>query len=197
MGPTAAESRLSCPQCDDTLAPVKARARTGYLLALDQCTRCGGLWCDKWELFPIASQEVDRLDPVDRGALQRPTPRPPARTCPRCGIALRQFTDRLLPADVLIDRCPLCEGMWLNAGSLRRFDAHRRAGRPPKPMPKELIGVLGARCREPAKWSTVERLSDAVDAPAPREDDGGLRDALWQGAAWIALRWLLRLLLRV
>ena len=158
------------------------------MLVLDQCSQCGGLWCDKFELFPIASSEVDRLDPVDRGALHKPAPAPAERHCPRCQIALRQFKDPLLPADVLIDRCPLCDGMWLNAGSLRRFDEYRRHGQPPKPIPKELVQTLTEHCREPAKWSTVQNLSSATDSPAADADADRAKSAAPFGRAPRGLR---------
>ena len=42
-----------CPHCAVTMREVTAHARTGYGLLLDQCPRCGGIWCDRWELFPL------------------------------------------------------------------------------------------------------------------------------------------------
>jgi len=134
---------------------------------------------------------------VDRKALHKPAIAPETLECPRCNIALRRFHDPQLPPDVIIDRCRLCEGMWVNAGSLRRFDEHRRQGRPPKPIHKQLADTLSEHCRAPEQWSTVQNLSSAVDTPRPEAEADDVRGALWQGAAWMALRLLVRLLVRV
>src|SRR5512140_2259715 len=111
---------LSCPQCASEMKEVKATATTGYLLALDQCPRCGGIWTDRWEVFPLSGAAADRLDPVDTAALHAPQPangalRAPAE-CPRCRARLREFTDPTLPPDARIERCLNCEGMWFNRG---------------------------------------------------------------------------------
>ena len=42
-----------CPHCAVTMDQVTAHARSGYCLILDQCRRCGGIWCDRWELYPL------------------------------------------------------------------------------------------------------------------------------------------------
>ncbi len=53
-----------CPVCEIDMKQVSARADPGRLIVLDQCARCGGVWCDKWELFPIAPEEAKRIDPL-------------------------------------------------------------------------------------------------------------------------------------
>ena len=53
------------------MKPVTARANPGSLIELDQCDQCGGIWCDKWELFPIQADEAARLEPADQELLQR------------------------------------------------------------------------------------------------------------------------------
>jgi Zn-finger nucleic acid-binding protein len=52
------------------MAEVMARAAPGSLIQLDQCRRCGGIWCDKWELFPLDGDEAGRLDAVDEDLLR-------------------------------------------------------------------------------------------------------------------------------
>jgi Zn-finger nucleic acid-binding protein len=173
-----------------------ARARTGYLIVLDQCPDCGGVWCDRWELFPLSSGEARRLDPVEPERLQAPTTEPTgAGRCPRCEIELRSFRDPLLPADARIERCPVCEGMWLNRGELRRMKgaAIQKTTTPPEDV-ERLAASLGAA----ATWSKVKDIDGAlhaVDEPSAGPDE--LRSALWSASAWIVLRALLRLLFRV
>jgi len=67
---------LRCPQCDCEMAEVMARANPGTLIQLDQCGKCGGVWCDKWELFPVDLDEADRLDPLNENLLREALPLP-------------------------------------------------------------------------------------------------------------------------
>ena len=67
---------LRCPQCDCEMAEVMARANPGTLIQLDQCGKCGGVWCDKWELFPVDPDEADRLDPLNENLLREALPLP-------------------------------------------------------------------------------------------------------------------------
>jgi len=105
---------------------VKAQAKAGYYLILDQCLRCGGIWCANWELYRLADSQAQQLDSVDTEGLHVfAAAGPQSGRCPHCGILLRGFADPLVPADVRIERCKLCEGMWLDAGMVRRYAAHR------------------------------------------------------------------------
>ena len=61
---------LQCPRCNREMAEVAARAAPGSLIQLDQCRKCGGIWCDKWELFPVDGDEAERLEPVDINLLR-------------------------------------------------------------------------------------------------------------------------------
>lgn len=185
----------ACPHCAVTMRQVTARARSGYGLLLDQCPHCGGVWCDRWELYPLAADEAHRLDPLDETRLHArpPTPRTPGR-CPRCTAALRPFTDPALPADAVIERCPVCDGMWLNRGSLARSKPRRPTsdGAPPAVV-ADLTRALGSTTH----WPAVSNLDAATYAADDAPDDG--RDwSTWlrRAGPWVALATLLRLLLR-
>jgi Zn-finger nucleic acid-binding protein len=106
---------------------VTARADPGTLIQLDQCRKCGGIWCDKWELFPIDPDEAERVDRVDEALLTAPVKsRQRALYCPRCTAPLQECKDPALPADLLFERCLRCEGIWLNRGEMTRYKAHQR-----------------------------------------------------------------------
>jgi Zn-finger nucleic acid-binding protein len=105
---------------------VAASASVGYAIMLDQCPRCGGIWCDRWELYPLTAAAAARLDPVNQTALTQPTAlNSGPLECPRCRARMRRFRDPSLPPDARIERCPNCDGMWLNRGELSRFFKHR------------------------------------------------------------------------
>jgi Zn-finger nucleic acid-binding protein len=170
---------------------VAARARTGYLIPLDQCARCGGLWCDRWELFPLAAEEVARLDPADPARLHAPhaDPRGPGR-CPRCARPLQRFRDPFVPPDADIERCRACDGMWLNRGALRRVK--QRAASSPAAR-GALATELAQRYAATAPPPTVTRLDDAMQHARPEPQPGDLRAAAWSAAAWAVLHFLFRL----
>lgn len=185
---------LQCPHCGVAMRAVTAEARSGYLLVLDQCAQCGGIWCDRWELFPLSVPEAARLDPVDETRLGAPTSPPtgPGR-CPRCAVPLREFRDRLLPPDARIERCRVCDGMWLNRGTLHRL---KRRSASSTPVRREVIERLVRAYGKEAKWATVKNIDAALQPPhdAARDADD-IRSTVWSAVASIALRVLWRLLL--
>ena len=192
MIPQPAPTTPQCPHCAVAMREVAARTRSGYLVLLDQCSHCGGVWCDRWELFPLAPEEARRIDNVDEKLLHSATAgaRDPGH-CPRCTTTLQLFHDPLLPPDARIERCRVCDGMWMNRGELSRIK--RRS------PPSHALAALGTSIGADSAWSKVTNLDAAtyatdVDAS---DDESDTRELLWSTAPWIVLRALLRLLLRV
>jgi Zn-finger nucleic acid-binding protein len=189
-----------CPNCDVPLRPVTAHARSGYLLSLDQCGQCGGLWCDRWELYPIDACEVNRLDPVDQSAVLAPVATVKRELkCPCCHTPMQRFRDPLLPEDVHIERCPACEGIWLNRGELRRFKEKGAPASPQRSLPNSAIQELVRRYATNANWSTVSNLQSATstETVSDEEDPEEIKGDVVRGVAWLALRVLMRLLLHI
>lgn len=91
-----------CPKCSATLAYVR---REGQLLEV--CTACRGVWFDPGELTLLI--EVYRKV-GDAGG------RASGTTCPRCRAELLELPFPGTP--VLVDRCPGCQGIWLDGGEL-------------------------------------------------------------------------------
>lgn len=173
---------------------VAARARSGYLIALDQCADCGGIWFDRWELFPLHHAEVSRLDPVDGERLCSAVDDRRPGNCPRCGVLLREFRDVNLPADAEVARCFVCEGMWLQRGQLRRIK--RRAADGEADATRAADALATAYAAE-VDWSQVRDLTAAAyetEASPPRVSDLG--SALRSTVPWVVLQILFRLLLR-
>lgn len=189
----------ACPDCNIPLREVMARARSGYMIVLDQCERCGGIWCDRWELFPIRADEARRIDPLDTQKLYAPLaalqPTSPGR-CPRCPLELRTFSDPLLPADAQVRRCPLCDGMWLNRGSLSRIKADEPPPAAARPTDVDALSRLYQQKTKPT-WARVENLDAALYGTPPEDDPAQIKKEIAASAGWVVLRLLLRLLLRV
>jgi Zn-finger nucleic acid-binding protein len=192
------DDRLAlCPHCRTAMREVAAEAQTGYLILLDQCGSCGGIWCDRWELFPLSREEAERIDPPDSALLSASTDdeNGPGR-CPRCDLELRPFHDPLLPSDSVIERCPFCQGMWLNRGQLSRLRRHA----PHRHAHSADVDALAGAYAHQAQWARVPNINAAFAAPPPDAEEPprhALRDALWSAGAWVVLRALLRLLLSI
>jgi Zn-finger nucleic acid-binding protein len=58
--------------------------------------------------------------------------------CPKDGAQLSRFTDQNFPAGIFVERCPSCNGFWLNRGEFTKFQRARQAMLPPKePTPED------------------------------------------------------------
>jgi predicted Zn finger-like uncharacterized protein len=184
---------------------VRAEAKTGYMVLLDQCPRCGGIWCDRWELYPVTEAAAERIDAADQEALHQATPPADEQLeCPRCRARMFRFRDPTIPADARIERCPNCDGMWLNRGDLRRFKEHGAppggaapAHPPPSPASEQELDRLTHRTLDPKSWPTVSALGDAFDASQEATDADEARNELKSDAFWVIARTALRLLLHV
>lgn len=99
------ESPPSCPRDGTALLEID---RDG--VAVDRCGSCGGIWFDAKELKRVAQdREVEQL--ATRVTDYSP---PSAFACPRCrGACVRAFC-----AEVEVDTCADCRGVWLDAGEL-------------------------------------------------------------------------------
>lgn len=59
-----------CPDCDNFLHEVITSTQYGTQIKLDQCGRCGGIWFDSLELYPLSEVEVRRIENIDLNKLQ-------------------------------------------------------------------------------------------------------------------------------
>ncbi len=108
---------MTCPACGRELVKMPAGP-----IAVDACASgCAGIWFDRFELDKVDEQsesagasllemEGDRSVAVDLDD---------RRTCPNCGpsmVMMRHFSS--VARRVVIDQCPNCSGVWLDAGEL-------------------------------------------------------------------------------
>ena len=117
----------ACPVCRQALV----RAVMDDRHHLEVCDRCKGILMPR-QAFAVTLTARRRAAqtpsvtprPADRGELQRRV------DCPRCGAAM--ITDWYYgPGNIVIDTCPACDLVWLDAGELgRAIDAPGRDRRP-------------------------------------------------------------------
>ena len=106
---------MECSACQGEL---RQSDFTEYgFIVVDVCPDCRGAWFDKGELDRFDESiwvDAERI-PFD----EVPSDHKRAR-CPKCGVDL----EALSPTDargVTVDRCPKCEGFWLDAGELEKI----------------------------------------------------------------------------
>jgi Zn-finger nucleic acid-binding protein len=189
---------LQCPQCNREMAEVAARAAPGSLIQLDQCAKCGGIWCDKWELFPLDADEADRLDPVDENLLREGMPlQKKTLYCPRCADELHIFADPILPKEVQLRRCRHCDGLWLKRGQFRSYKEYQRGTRLKKMSAEKIVAKLPQVYADPKSWVvTGTKGIFAYPRGAEEEDDSADQQSI-KGTAKLVLQTLARMILGI
>jgi Zn-finger nucleic acid-binding protein len=186
-----------CPVCEEEMRTVSARANPGTLIVLDQCPKCGGIWCDQWELYPIDSEEASRLDPVDEKLLQSVLPAGRKTLyCPRCRDRLQAFRDPLLPPETLLERCPRCQGLWLNRGEFSRYKRFQQKKRKENLPHEDRIQKLAAAASDARAWVTTGTGGVFAYPRGETEDSDAVNDSM-KGIARLTLQTVLRLLLGI
>lgn len=160
---------VCCPQCEVPMKPVTARANPGSLIELDQCGHCGGIWCDKWELFPIQADEAARLEPADQELLRVPVALTKKELfCPRCTARMSAVNEPSVGADVQFQRCLKCDAIWLNRGQFTRYKNHQEKVRS-KNMGSNKTGKKLANANGDAKSWIVTGTKGMFAYPAGEE----------------------------
>jgi len=132
---------------------VTVKANPGQLIVLDQCGQCGGIWCDKWELFPVDADVAESIDPLNKALLtdstmltQKPL------YCPRCTAELHFFAEPILPKEIQLQRCHRCDGIWLNRGQFHRYKEFQKQTRIKNLGPQALIRKIPRVYQNPKSW---------------------------------------------
>ena len=115
---------MQCPRDGGTLTSETYEGDVG----VDRCTTCAGIWLDAGELRDVQetiehdySHELGRIETVAAAyALARQKVQPDV-DCPKCGSALFA-TEYGHCSYILVDRCPDCGGVWLDAGELQALE---------------------------------------------------------------------------
>lgn len=179
------------------MAEVVVRGNPGSLIQLDQCQKCGGIWCDKWELFPVDFAEADRLEPMNENRL-REAVKLPAKTldCPRCADELHVFADPILPKDIQLSRCRHCDGIWLNRGQFHRYKDFQQNTRAAKMDKATIIRRLPEAMGDPKAWVLTGTKGIYAYPRGEEQSDETVKQSL-AGAAKLIVEILLRTLLGV
>jgi Zn-finger nucleic acid-binding protein len=167
---------MLCPVDKIEMHRVKIVSHYGQPVELDQCESCGGIWYDKAELFRAKQGEAEKIEALNTRILKNPAMIGNSRLiCPRDQTVLYRFTDKYFPQDIILARCPTCEGIWLNRGLFTRYQGFRQELKRTKeksPEDKELeerISQLIAAHQSGHPNDTLERLGKFLSTPVDSE----------------------------
>lgn len=106
----------NCPKCSNPLHDFHVEG-----MAFDICPGCNGSWFDGDELLYYLKP---RLGCPDLSLIEK-NARPTQYRCPRCLVQLGEIRFSLssgmgaaVVSSLMVDRCPQCKGVWLDAGEL-------------------------------------------------------------------------------
>ncbi len=176
---------------------VTMQANPGQLIVLDQCGLCGGIWCDKWELFPVDPDEAERIDPLNEALLKDLTKLSDKPLyCPRCTAALHIFAEPILPKNIQLHRCNRCDGIWLNRGQFSRYKEYQKQTRAQQLGSQALIKNLPSVYRNPKSW-VVTGTQGIYAYPRGEQPPDDVVEKSLSAAGKVILQSLLRLVLGV
>lgn len=179
------------------MSEVVVRGNPGSLIQLDQCGKCGGIWCDKWELFPVEAAEADLLDPLDENLLYEKIALPQKTLyCPRCADALHVFADPILPKDIQLLRCRHCDGIWLNRGQFHRYKDFQKGTRSVKMGKEAIVAKLPEAIANPKSW-VLTGTKGIYAYPSGEEERDDLLGKSLGDSAKLVLQSLVRMILGI
>jgi Zn-finger nucleic acid-binding protein len=152
---------MICPNDGTEMTQVKAESHYGQTVILDQCPGCGGIWFDHFELYKAKQGEADKIELLNADGLRTSTSIENRElVCPKDRVKLVRFQDVLFPKDIVIARCPVCNGFWLNRGEFTRYQQYRQT----LVMPRELTPEDEKLTREMERILAEHKTGDTMDA---------------------------------
>lgn len=154
------------------MRPVKVMSHYDQQIDLEQCEKCGGIWFDESELYRARQGEAEKIELMNAEILRNPTIIEAATLCcPRDEAVLQQFTDKYFPRDIILERCPSCQGIWLNRGTFTRYQKYRDGLMRPKEKSiddkqlGESINQLIAAHQSGQSTETLRKLGTFLSTP--------------------------------
>jgi uncharacterized protein len=118
---------LLCPNENSEMQQVKVDSHYGQPVILDQCQECGGIWFDRLELYSVKQGQAQNLEALNIEKLRNLSLIEKSELiCPCDHARLIQFVDPYFPKEIIIERCPVCDGLWLNRGQFTKYQNFRQ-----------------------------------------------------------------------
>ena len=119
---------------------------------MDLCPGCGGVFLDPSEFDALIARRFEGKPLESMFAVMSAEVDAPL-ACPSCATSMHQ----VVYDDIEIDRCPECEGIWIDGGERRAFAQRAEAAAAPPPV--ELVECGG--CGRSAERRLCARRMDA------------------------------------
>lgn len=181
------------------MRPVKVMSHYDQQIDLEQCDKCGGIWFDESELYRARQGEAEKIELINAEILRNPTIIEAATLfCPRDKAVLQQFTDKYFPQDIILERCPSCQGIWLNRGTFTKYQKYRKELIRPKEKSTddkqlgESINQLIAAHKSGQSSETLKKLAKFLSTPL--DDNLSQGSQLTENVVGIALNIIMAIL---
>ena len=106
---------MNCVACGEPMLALELEG-----VEIDHCLACGGIWLDRGELEALIGNS-DRAYEVIHSLVPTPVSHDRRRACPLCDRKMDKVALGPFRPEVVIDRCPAGEGLWLERGKLRQI----------------------------------------------------------------------------
>lgn len=112
---------MKCPNCR-----VDLKRHDFKGIVLDHCEQCDGLWFDKGELERAKNEKDRKLEGFDFSLwadTEKLSTEQGERSCPKCheNMSVINYAGY---ADLPLDICPTCQGVWLDKGEFVTLISH-------------------------------------------------------------------------
>ena len=152
---------MICPNENVKMQQVKVESHYGQTVMLDQCPKCGGIWFDHFELYSVKQGQAEKIELLNVDALRTNSLIEKSELlCPRDSVNLVHFNDPFFPKTIIIARCPVCNGFWLNRGEFIKYQNYRQSLKKPREITTEDEKVG----QEIARILAEHKTEDATDA---------------------------------
>jgi len=166
---------MKCPNDNTEMGRVRIEGHYGQPIVLEQCKECGGIWFDEMELFSARPGEAEKIEVFDSKSLWTPTNiEKQILRCPLDQSELFRFKDRYFLKGIILERCPSCNGIWLNRGDFTKFQQARQELKRPKErssqdkkLEEDIKHILSVHHGE-AGSNTLEKLGRFLSMPIDR-----------------------------
>lgn len=119
---------MKCPKCGMDMTKRRIEG-----MEIDNCPKCGGIWCDLGEYDPLLGAKS--LEGLKKGSPDKYHDSL-KMTCPQCKPGSMVKLDTGVKG-VHIDKCTTCCGVWLDGGELEKM---REAGQGLKGILASIFG---------------------------------------------------------
>jgi Zn-finger nucleic acid-binding protein len=180
---------MLCPNDNTEMRQVKIVSHYGAPIFVDQCEKCGGIWFDESELFRAKQGEAEKIETMDAEKLQTPsTIEDSTLFCPRDEGKMQRFTDKYFPEDIVLVRCELCHGIWLNRGIFTKYQQFRGELMHPKESTQDekMKAQREALYKGRDTIGTLGRLAEFLSTPIEASGYSSYSSGLGSGVDGIA-----------